>query len=97
MKASIPVTVFGQNFVLRTDSSPDEVQRIADFVNQSIDEVASTNRVADSLSVALLAFLNVAQVHLQLQSARQGADKDLAARVNRLAQSIEDELGRERR
>jgi cell division protein ZapA (FtsZ GTPase activity inhibitor) len=92
VKESIPVTIFGQSFTLRTDSSADEVRRVADFVNSAIDEVVATHRVADSLHVALLAFLNVAQAYLQLQSARQEDQQELLARMNRLAQRLKDEL-----
>jgi len=93
VKESIPVTIFGQSFILRSDSSADEVRRVADFVNQAIDRVNVTDRVADSLHIALLAFLNVAQAYLQLQDARQGDEQELVARLNRLAQRIEAELG----
>lgn len=93
MKESIPVTIFGQSFLLRSDSSAEEVRRVADFVNEAIDGVNVTDRVADSLHIALLAFLNVAQAYLQLQDARQGNEQELVARMNRLAQRIEDELG----
>jgi cell division protein ZapA (FtsZ GTPase activity inhibitor) len=93
VKESIPVTIFGQSFILRSDSSADEVRRVAEFVNQAIDEVVVTHRVADSLNVTLLAFLNVAQAYLQLQTARQRDEQELVARMNRLAQCIEDELG----
>jgi cell division protein ZapA (FtsZ GTPase activity inhibitor) len=93
VKESIPVTLFGQSFILRTDSSAEEVHRVADFVNQSIDEVVTTNRVADSLNVALLALLNVAQSYLQLQSLRKGDEQDLAGCMDRLTQRIEDVLG----
>lgn len=92
MKESIPVTIFGQSLILRSDLSAGEVRRVADFVNQAIDEVVPTHHVADSLNVALLAFLNVAQAYLQLQSARQGDEQESVARMNRLAQRIEDEL-----
>lgn len=95
MKESIPVTIFGQSFILRSDSSADEVRRVADFVNQAIDGVVATNRVADSLNIALLAFLNVAQAYLQLQEARQGDQQELSARLNRLVQIIEVEIGQD--
>ena len=93
MKESISVTIFGQSFILRTDSSADEVHRVVDFVNQAIDGVVTTNRVADSLNVALLTLLNVAQTYLQLQSARNRDEQDLAGRIDRLTQRIEDVLG----
>ncbi|MBE0504643.1 MAG: cell division protein ZapA [Desulfuromonadales bacterium] len=92
MKESIPVTIFGQSFVLRTDSSAEEVHRVADVVNQAIDEVITTNRVADSLNVTLLAFLNVTQAYLQLQSAHKRDQQDLIERMDRLTQRVEDLL-----
>lgn len=92
MKESIPVTIFGQNFTLRSHSSAEEVQRVAALVNQAIENVVVTHRVADSLNIALLAFLNVAQDYLKLQEAQQGAQQELADRLNRLVQIIEDEV-----
>jgi cell division protein ZapA (FtsZ GTPase activity inhibitor) len=92
VKGSTPVTVYGQSLILRSDSSEDEVRRVADFVNQAIDSVNATDRVADSLHIVLLAFLNVAQAYLQLQSVRHGEEQELLARMNRLAQRLEDEL-----
>lgn len=93
MKESIPVTIFGQSFLLRSDSSPDEVHRVAEFVSTAIDEVATTGRVTNSLNVVLLAFLNVAQTYLQLQSSRQGDEQELFDRMSRLAGRLDDELG----
>jgi cell division protein ZapA (FtsZ GTPase activity inhibitor) len=93
VKEAIPVTIFGQSFLLRSDSSADEVRRVADFVNQSIEAVNVTDRIADSLHIVLLAFLNVAQAYLQLQDARQEGEQELVALMNRLTQRIEDELG----
>lgn len=93
MKESIPITVFGQSFSLRSSASADEVRRVADFVNQAIAEVVATHRVADSLHIVLLAFLNVAQSYLQLQNEQQGDQQELANRLNRLMQIIAEEIG----
>lgn len=92
MKASIPVTIFGQSFNLRSNSSAEEVQRVAEFVNQAIDDVAATGRVADSLHIALLAFLNVAQSHLQLQREMQGDQQKIVNRLNLMTQTIDAEM-----
>lgn len=94
MKESIPVTVYGQSFLLRSDSSAEEVRQVAEFVNRAIDEIVATNRVADSLNVALLAFLNVAQAYLKLQAVQRGGEEKVAARLDRLSQRIEDEVDR---
>lgn len=93
MKESIPASVFGQNFMLRSTLSGDEVQRITDFVNQAIVEVATKSRVTDSLNIALLAFLNVAEDYLRLQDAQQGNQQEIDTRLRHLIERIEHEIG----
>jgi cell division protein ZapA (FtsZ GTPase activity inhibitor) len=93
VKESIPVTVFGQSLILRSNSSEAEVRRVAAFVNQAIDKVVVPNRVADSLNIALLAFLNVAEAYLQLLDERQGDQQEIAARLDTLLHRIEEEVG----
>lgn len=90
MNGAVQVTLLGQHLTLRSDSSADEVRRVADFVNRAIDEVSASGRAADSLNVSLLALLNLAQAYLRLQDARQYDAQDVVARLNRLTRRMED-------
>ena len=65
MKQSLQVSILGQQYFLRTDSSPEHVHRIAEFVEGQIQEVVTAGRVADSLQAAILALLNVSARYLQ--------------------------------
>lgn len=65
MKQSLQVSILGQQFYLRSDSSPEQVQRIAEFVEGQIQEITASGRVADSLQAAVLALLNVSARYLQ--------------------------------
>ncbi len=65
MKQSLQVSILGQQFHLRTDSPPEQVRRIAEFVETQIQEVTASGRVADSLQAAVLALLNVSARYLQ--------------------------------
>lgn len=90
MKERVQVTLLGQVFMLRSDASPEEVRRVADFVHRLLDEVCMTGKTVDSLNAALLALLNVSQSYLQLQETHARAEQELAVRLERLTRKIED-------
>ena len=84
----VQVTLLGQTFTLRSEASPDEVQRVAAFVNEQIGLVAAQGRSADSLNLALLTLLNVAGAYLR-QTEQEGASGELAGRLERLLARVE--------
>lgn len=91
MNEAIQVTILGQIFTLRSDAAPDEVRRIADFVNKELDAIAASGRTVDSLNVSLLALLNVAQAYLRLRDASAREMHEANMRLDRLIQRVENE------
>lgn len=91
MKQSVQVSILGQQFNLRSDASPEQVHRVARFVEDQISQVTSSGRAVDSLQAAILALLNVSAAHLGGESslANQGVD---ARRLIRLVEKIETAL-----
>lgn len=85
----VQVVILGQTFTLRSAASADEVQRVADFVNEQIGEVAALGRSADSLNVALLALLNVAGAYLRQSEQGGGDEGELAERLERMLDRVE--------
>ena len=65
MKQSIQVSILGQQFNLRSDASPEQVHRVARFVEDQIAQVSSSGRAVDSLQATILALLNVSAAHLK--------------------------------
>ncbi len=86
MKQAVEVTILGQQFTVRSEASPDEVRRVARFVNAKISEVSSISRSADSLNCAILALMNVSGAFLRLQD--QG-DENVRVRLDALINRIE--------
>ncbi|MBE0576238.1 MAG: cell division protein ZapA [Desulfuromonadales bacterium] len=68
MKQSIQVSILGQQFNLRSDASPEQVHRVARFVEDQIAQVTSSGRAVDSLQATILALLNVSAAHLKEES-----------------------------
>ena len=85
MKQSVQVSILGQQFNLRSEASPEQVHRVARFVEDQIAQVTSSGRAVDSLQAAILALLNVSAAHLGDES----SPGSLGAEDQRLSQLIE--------
>jgi cell division protein ZapA len=59
-KQAVQVTVFNQSYTLRASGDEREVHELADRVDQLMHTVASRSGTADSLRVAVLACLHLA-------------------------------------
>jgi cell division protein ZapA len=82
-KQAVHVTVFNQTYTLRVSGDEREVLDLADSVDQLMHTVASRSGTADSLRVAVLACLHLAD---RLRS----LEKDLASLKRRVdAKSVE--------
>jgi cell division protein ZapA len=92
MKQSVQVSILGQQFNLRSDAPPEQVQRVARFVEDQIVQVTSSGRAVDSLQAAILALLNVSAAHLGDEPSASIAEAD-SQRLNRLVEKIETALG----
>ena len=91
MKQSLQVSILGQQYHLRGDSSPEQVQRIADFVEGQIQDIVASGRVADSLQAAILALLNVSARYLQ-GGQEDAASPEVSERLRLLVGRIERTL-----
>jgi cell division protein ZapA len=70
VKQSVEVAILGRHYTVRSSSAPDEVKRVADYVNQQLAQTASVAPTADTLHVTVLTLLNIAEAYLQLQDSR---------------------------
>lgn len=92
MKQSVQVSILGQQFNLRSDAPPEQVHRVARFVEDQISQVTSSGRAVDSQQAAILALLNVSAAHLGGE-APSGDLEEGRKRLVRLIDKIEAALG----
>ena len=62
---STPVTIFGRTYHLRGDGDGEHLIELADIVDRKMREVAEATGTADTLKVAILASLNIADDYLK--------------------------------
>jgi cell division protein ZapA len=69
--------------------APEQVCRVADFVNEKIAEVVAASRAVDTLNTAVLALLNVGEAYLRLRDASQVNDEALTSQLQDLVARLE--------
>ena len=87
---STPVTIFGKTYHLRGDGDPAYLNELAREVDRRMREVAEATGTADTLSVAILAALNITDECLQVR--RGPASKAAAPFLDRWVDLIDDVL-----
>ena len=90
MKQAVQVTILGQQYTVKSEASPEEVHRVAEFVNNRVAEVVASSRAVDTLNTAILALMNVGGAYLRLQEKAGAAERDLNERLHRLLARLDD-------
>ncbi len=89
-EAATPVTIYGKTYHLRGGGDSGYLHELAQELDRQMREVAETTGTADTLSVAILAALNIADECLQ---ARRGpVSKDTERQLGRWVSLIDDAL-----
>lgn len=60
-RQSVPVEIRGKQFRIRSEEEPEALQRIAEYVDATMEKVEERTGAIDSLDVAILTALNLAR------------------------------------
>ncbi len=89
LKQTVQVTILGQHYSVRSAADPEEVRRVAEFVNRRIDETHAAIRTANTLDVVVLALLNVTGELLKLRKGGGVVDGAGEERLRQLLARVE--------
>ena len=88
---SVRVEIYDQTYQLR-GSDPEYIGKLADYVDTKMRVVAQQASTVDSLRVAVLAALNIADEYLMLKSKFNTATVDYSARAGLLSEALDEVL-----
>ncbi|SHJ87884.1 cell division protein ZapA [Malonomonas rubra DSM 5091] len=94
MSNTIQVRILGRDYSLRSQQSQEQVQRIADFIDELLQETIA-GRTVDTRDAAALTLLNLAGRYLQLaeqQGERHGEQQQLDSQLEELVLRLEREV-----
>jgi cell division protein ZapA len=77
---SIRVEIYNQTYNIRSDGDNDYIMRLAEYVDGKMREISSGTLTVDSLKVAILAALHIADEFHQLKNQQEQSDAQLASR-----------------
>jgi cell division protein ZapA len=86
----VHVEIFGQSYAVRGGEDPGYVERLAEYVDERMKEVSRTSGAVDSVRIAVLAALNLAD---ELETYRKERG-ELRGRVEHCVRLVESALKR---
>ena len=89
----VPVEIYGQTYNLRGEGDASYITDLAAFVDRKMREVSDHTATVDSLKVAILAALNIADEHFQLRTAEQSHHHTVSERLGRLIEILDRSAG----
>jgi cell division protein ZapA len=90
--ALVHVEIFGQTYAIRAGTEPGYVEALAAYVDGQMKEIGRSGGAVDSLRVAVLAALNVADELFQERAKARAGDQGAQQRARALAEELERAL-----
>jgi cell division protein ZapA len=85
----IPVEIHGQRYPIRSTLDPEYVSRLAAYVDEKIRTAAETAPTGDSVRLAVLAALNIADELFRCRDVTDARDGELAERAGELERLLD--------
>ena len=85
----IPVEIHGQRYSIRSTLDPEYVARLAAYVDEKIRAAADATPTSDSLRLAVLTALNIADELFRCRDVTDARDGELAERAGELERLLD--------
>jgi cell division protein ZapA len=86
---TIRVEIYNQTYNIRSDGDSEYLNQLADFVDSRMREISSGTLTVDSLKVAILAALHIADELHRIKQTYEQADTQLATRSAECAEMLD--------
>jgi len=88
----VPVVIMGQTYKVRAEEDVAYIEELARFVDTKMRTIADATGTSESLKVAILAALNIADEFFKAEERERISDVDIAGRVDGLVKTLEKTL-----
>ena len=85
----VPVQIAGQRYPIRSSLDPEYVARLATYVDEKMRAAADTSPSGDSMRLAVIAALNVADELFRCRDASRARSGELAERAQELERLVD--------
>jgi len=88
----VPVQILGQRYPIRSALDPRYVQELANYVDEKMRAASDASPAGDSLRLAVVVALNLADEALRSRGAEDGSHDAVAERIASLERLIDQAL-----
>lgn len=88
----IRVMIYDQEYNMKGDLDPEYIEKLAKFLDVKMRSIAARSRTVDSLRVAVLAGLNLADEYHQLKAKYEATQKELGEKVGECSEMLDQML-----
>jgi cell division protein ZapA len=88
----VPVEIFGQTYTVRAGADPGYIESVAAHVDQQMRDMSRTSGAVDSVRIAVLAAMNIADELFRLRSQVRSGGGELQTRARALARELASAL-----
>ena len=86
---TIRVEIYNQTYSIRSDGDNEYIHELAEYVDRKMREISSGTMTVDSLKVAILAALHIADEFYQLRNSNAQSDAQLASRSTECSEMLD--------
>jgi cell division protein ZapA len=90
--ANLKIDIYDQSYNVNADQNDEHLKELADYVDTKMREVADATRTVDSLKVAVLAALNIADEMFALRERQRQIEGPLRNRVEKCVELVQQAL-----
>lgn len=88
----VEIKVFGQTYTVKTDAEEDHIQKVAQYVNEKMEEVLKKTRSVSTLNVAILTALNIADDLIREREKRIEFLREVESKSKELIEKIDTKI-----
>lgn len=88
----VPVLIMGQTYKVRAEEDVAYIEELARFVDTKMRTIADATGTAESLKIAILAALNIADELFKAEERERISEEDLTGHVGELVKTLEKSL-----
>ena len=89
---SIRVMIYDQEYFMRGDLNQEYIQKLAQYLDTKMRSIAERTRTVDTLRVAMLAALNVADEYHQLKARYEEVTQHMGQKVEECTDALDEIL-----
>ena len=86
------VKIFGREYPIASDQNPEYVQKLAEFVDRRMTEIADGGESLSTARVAVLACLNIADDLMRTKNEKDRFVRLMEGRISKVAKMVEDRI-----